>query len=79
MLSFRRHSPNPKRQAAGRRNRLLRGPLTAEGRERLRRSALKNQPWAFATGPKTEAGKASDALGAGANRFIIGPKNDSRS
>jgi hypothetical protein len=49
--------PNPKMVAAGRLNRLKRGPLTPEGLERLRQSALKNQPWLKATGPKTPAGK----------------------
>ena len=53
--------PNPKRQAAGRRNRLLRGPLTPEGRERLRQTALRNKPWMSSTGPRTEAGKARSA------------------
>ena len=54
-------SPNPRRVAAGRRNRLLRGPLTPDGRERLRSSALKNQPWRFSTGPRTVAGKDRSA------------------
>jgi len=37
--------PNPRRQQAGRVNRLKRGPLTPEGRERLRQAALTNRPW----------------------------------
>jgi hypothetical protein len=36
----------------------LRGPLTPEGRSRLRQSALVNRPWLRSTGPKTPAGKA---------------------
>ena len=50
--------PNPRRVAAGRRNRQLRGPLTPEGRERLRQSAIEHKPWRFSTGPRTAAGKA---------------------
>jgi hypothetical protein len=47
--------------AAGRLNRLKRGPLTPEGRERLRQAALANQPWQHATGPRTAAGKVKAA------------------
>ena len=53
--------PNPRRVAAGRRNWLKRGPLTAAGRERLRQSAIKNQPWRWSTGPRTPEGKAKVA------------------
>ena len=53
---------NPRRVAAGKRNRLKRGPTTAAGRERLRRAALQNQPWYYSTGPKTPEGKAKAAL-----------------
>jgi len=49
---------NPRRVAAGRRNRALRGPLTPGGRQRLREAALRGRPWRFATGPRTAAGKA---------------------
>lgn len=55
-------APNPKRVAAGRLNRAKRKGLTPEGRERLRQSALKNQPWRFSTGPRSPAGKAKVAL-----------------
>ena len=48
---------NPKRVAAGRRNRQRRGLLTDAARERLRQAALKNQPWKQSTGPRTAAGK----------------------
>ena len=61
MTSERSSSPNPKRVAAGRRNRRLRGPLTPEGRMRLRQAALANRPWRRSTGPKTAAGKARSA------------------
>jgi CTP:molybdopterin cytidylyltransferase MocA len=54
-------TPNPKRVAAGRRNRLLRKEVTPEGRERLRQAALTQQPWRFSTGPRTAAGKAASA------------------
>lgn len=50
--------PSPRRQAAGQANRQRRGPLSAEGRERLRAAALWQQPWRHATGPKSVAGKA---------------------
>lgn len=53
--------PNPKRVAAGRRNRKMRGPLTPEGRERLRQAALRNKPWLHSTGPTTPEGKARSA------------------
>lgn len=54
-------SPNPMRVAAGRRNRAKRKELTEEGRQRLRASALRHQPWRHATGPKTPEGKAQAA------------------
>jgi hypothetical protein len=47
--------------AAGRLNRLKGGPLTPEGRERLRQAALAKQPWQHSTGPRTAAGKVQDA------------------
>src|SRR5262249_12469545 len=50
--------PNPRRVAAGRKNRQKRGPLTSDGRARLRQAALQNQPWRFSTGPRTPEGKA---------------------
>ena len=49
---------NPRRVAAGRRNRALRGPLTSAGRQRLRQAALVGRPWLHSTGPKSVAGKA---------------------
>ena len=54
-------SANPRRVVAGRRNRLLRGPLTPEGRERLRQAVMKTKPWLSSTGPRTAAGKARSA------------------
>jgi hypothetical protein len=53
--------PNPKRIAAGKLNRLQRGTITEEGRERLRQNALKNKPWLHSTGPRTQAGKKRSA------------------
>ena len=50
-------SSNPRRVAAGRRNRLLRRGLSAEGRQRLREAALANRPWEHSTGPRTAAGR----------------------
>jgi hypothetical protein len=54
-------APNPKRVAAGRRNRCLRGPLSLQGQRRLRLAALWNKPWLFSTGPQTPEGKARSA------------------
>ena len=51
-------SPNPRRVAAGRRNRLLRRGLSDEGRERLRDAALAKRPWEHSTGPRSVEGKA---------------------
>ena len=49
--------PNPRRVAAGTLNRAKRKGLTPAGREQLRQAALRNQPWRFATGPRTATGK----------------------
>jgi hypothetical protein len=59
----RKSSPtaNPRRRAAGRRNRDKRGALSDDGRARLRAAALHGQPWLLATGPRTLAGKARSA------------------
>jgi hypothetical protein len=54
--------PNPRRVAAGRRNRLKRKGLTDAGRERLRQAALQHQPWTRSTGPQTPEGKRRVAL-----------------
>ena len=61
MNAQRHRVPNPRRVAAGRRNRLNRGPLSDGGREALRLAALRNQPWQHSTGPRTAAGKAKVA------------------
>ena len=52
---------NPRRVRAGRKNRLKRGALSLESRQRLRVAAFKNQPWQRSTGPRTPAGKAKVA------------------
>ena len=62
--------PNPKRVAAGQRNRKLWRGLTDAGRERLRASTLSNRPWENATGPRTAEGKARSA--ANGRRFQTG-------
>ena len=54
-------SKNPKRVAAGRRNRQKRGDLTPEGLQRLSDWANEHQPWARYTGPRSIAGKARSA------------------
>jgi hypothetical protein len=66
-------TPNPKRVAAGKRNRLLWKGLTPAGRERLRQTALQHRPWQFATGPRSVEGKASSA--ANGKRRQKGPKS----
>lgn len=66
------HDPNPKRVAAGRLNRAKRGPLTGEGRERLRVAALISKPWLCATGPRTVEGKAASAAN-GRYAQVAGP------
>jgi hypothetical protein len=54
--------PNPRRVAAGRRNRAKSQGVTPEGRERLRQAALLNRPWLHSTGPRTPEGKAKVAM-----------------
>ena len=49
---------NPRRVAAGKRNRQLRGDISPAGIESLRQTALKNKPREKSTGPTTAAGKA---------------------
>ena len=64
---------NANRVKAGSRNRLKRGPLTAEGRQRLQEAARQNRPWEHSTGPKTIAGKAKAAANGRARQS--GPKS----
>ena len=52
-----RPTPNPKRVLAGKVNRRKRGPLSPEGRARLREAALAARPWLHSTGPRSVAGK----------------------
>src|SRR5262249_37865589 len=54
-------APNPRRVAAGKRNRAKRQGLTPQGRTKLRQSALAARPWQNATGPRTPEGKARAA------------------
>jgi hypothetical protein len=63
--------PNHRRVAAGIKNRALRLGLTEEGRERLRESALRHQPWRFSTGPRTPTGKARSSANGRARQ--LGP------
>jgi hypothetical protein len=62
---------NPRRVAAGKRNRALRKGLTEEGRRQLQEAARRNQPWQHSTGPKTSAGKARAAKNA--KNLQLGP------
>lgn len=52
---------------------MRRGPLTPEGRERLRQAALQNRPWELATGPRTAEGKQRSAANGRAKQR--GPKS----
>jgi len=61
MMEDQQRIKNPRRVAAGRRNRQFRRGLTLQGRARLRAAALCNQPWRWATGPRTPAGKRRSA------------------
>lgn len=63
--------PNPRRVAAGKRNRALRRGLTEAGREQLRLASLLSRPWQHSTGPKTAKGKAQAA--ANGKRRQLGP------
>ena len=54
-------SKNPRRVAAGLRNRQKRGSLTPEGLQRLSEWANEHQPWVKSTGPRTAVGKARSA------------------
>lgn len=67
--------PNPRRVAAGRLNRMKRKGLTPEGYERLRQTALRNQPWRFSTGPRTPKGKAKVAQNG--KKRQLGPRSES--
>lgn len=46
------------RQVAARNARAARGPLSSEGRAKLRAAALARRPWKASTGPRTAAGKS---------------------
>lgn len=54
-------APNPRRVAAGKRNRAKWNGFSAAGMRRLRKAAKVNMPWRFSTGPKTAEGKARAA------------------
>lgn len=53
---------NPRRVAAGRRNRARRGELTPEGRERLRQAALRSRPWEYSRPISPEGKDVSQEL-----------------
>jgi hypothetical protein len=54
-------SVDPRRSEINKRNRARWRGFTPEGLERLRAATLANQPWRYATGPKTPEGKARSA------------------
>jgi len=55
-------NPNPRRVAAGRLNYLKRKGFSSKGLQALREAAIRQQPWRFSTGPRSQAGKAKVAL-----------------
>ena len=57
-------SKNPRRVAAGKRNRAKRPPLSDDARLRLREAAHDHRPWLASTGPRTAEGKARSATNA---------------
>ena len=64
---------NPRRVQAGRENRMKRGLLSLESRQRLRVAAFRNQPWQRSTGPRTPAGKTKVARNGKVRQ--IGPRS----
>jgi hypothetical protein len=52
---------NPRRAAAGRINAAKRRPWGEHDRLRLARQCTERQPWLWATGPRTQAGKRRSA------------------
>ncbi len=56
--------PNPKRVAAGRRNRAKRKPLSDEVRARLQAAIHERRPWEKSTGPQTTEGRAKSSRNA---------------
>ena len=54
-------SLDERRSERNRRNRAKWHGFTPEGLERLRAATLANQPWRYATGPRTPEGKARSA------------------
>lgn len=59
---------NPKRVAAGKRNRRLRQPITPSGRRKLREAALEHKPWEKSTGPQSSSGKGRSSQNAAVER-----------
>lgn len=50
-----------RRSEVGRLNRMKRRGLSEAGRQHLRKSAMRHQPWRLSTGPVTSQGKARSA------------------
>ena len=71
-------SKNPKRVAAGRRNRQKRGDLTPEGLQRLSDWANEHQPWVRSTGPRSIAGKTRSARNGLLNQPLDQETRDAR-
>jgi hypothetical protein len=65
--------PNPKRVAAGKRNRQRWKGFTEDGLDRLQQSALANRPWTSSTGPRTAKGKTRST--ANNKKQQLGPKS----
>ncbi|MFO1065508.1 MAG: hypothetical protein U0892_16715 [Pirellulales bacterium] len=61
---------NPRRVAAGKRNREKSAGISAEGRLRLSEAAHRNRPWEASMRPKTEAGKLRSSRNAVAPKAV---------
>ncbi len=66
----REHQKNPRRVAAGKRNRKLRNPITPKGRAKLRETALEHKPWERSTGPRSTGGKRKASSNANKERSL---------
>ncbi len=55
---------NPRRIAAGKRNRARAAPITDATRQKLRDAIFANKPWLRSTGPRSPAGKAKTSKNA---------------
>ena len=69
---------NPLLVAAGRMNGRLRRPWTDRDRQVQRENALRQEPWQFTTGPKTEEGRRQSAANGRKHRAKPGSRRSVR-